>query len=197
MRTLATALAFLLLATLAPSQSRISIGGMPSNLLLNLSSTCVVLDPSASDAFFALMPVNAPPLGFSFAVFDSVPLMNATYGAGNWLRCCMTATHWAYLSNDACAHLPAPGLTAPLSMLTSSYDYGAWYGSPGTPHMPWTGATMFGGTWQSRVCGHDTDPFGLQERWQLCTSSYFLQPWNACPAPFSGWLLARFTFQFQ
>lgn len=195
-----SALALLLFAAL-PAQARVFIGGVPTNLSLDLSSTAAVVDPTAGDAFFALMPIQGP--SFSFAVFDSVPWMNYLHGTGNWLRCTMTATHWAYLWNDACAHQPALGATAPLSLLTSDYDLGGIYsGVPGTPDQPWPGATMFiGAGWPSTMSGNV--PILTWERWQLRTSDFWGQPWNACPpigasyANFSGWLIARFTFSFQ
>ena len=203
----ATPTAFVLtfFAALLPAQSRVFIGTVPTNLSLDLSSTIVALDPAGGNAFFALMPFGIGQYGFNFAIFDSVPTMNFTYGTGNWLQCIMSATHWAYLSNDACAHQPAPGTTAPQSALTSSFDHGGYYGVPGTPNLPWPGATMFTGSgWSSTVSGVYFDPFHItQEGWALFTRSYTAQvAWNACPGTsvtpnFSGWLLARFAFSFQ
>ena len=195
-----SALALLFFTALVPAQGRIVIGGMPSNLLLNLSSTSVVSDPAAPSAFYALMPVQQ--FHFNFAVFDADLTMNVTYGSGNWLRCTMVATHWAYLSNDACAHQPAPGTTAPQSILMSDFDWGGWPVMPGTPNQPWPGATLFTGGIPFSVL-QGAIPGMVQERWQLRTTNFWLQPWNACPpngtitANFSGWLIARFTFSFQ
>src|SRR5262245_46083011 len=197
----ASALALLFFSALVPAQGRILIGGAATNLVLNLSSTSVVLDPTAGNAFYALMPFTNGQYGFNFAVFDDTYTMNSYYGSGNWLRCTMVATHWAYLTNDACAHQPAPGTTAPQSMLWSTFDYGPNPGVPGTPGQPWPGATMFVGSPWSIITGLSV-PF-TPERWMLRTRGFGLTDlWNACPpngsvAPnFSGWLLARFTFSF-
>ena len=199
-----SALALLTFAALVPAQARIFIGGVPSNLWLDLSSTAVVLDPAASDAFYALMPFTNGQVSFNFAVFEDVSTMNLSYGAGNWLRCTMVATHWAYLSNDACAHQPAPGTAAPQSMLWSDHDYGFDPGIPGTPNQPWPGATLFSGSTWSVIRGlSPPPPFPGPERWQLRTRGFLTTDrWNACPPGtsigpnFTGWLLARFTFSF-
>lgn len=195
-----TSFVLLALAAVLPAQNRVILGGMPSNLLLDLSTTPVVLDGTATDAFFALIPVAQGVSSFGFAAFDGDVSMNFIFGTGNWLRCTMVATHWAVLSNDACAHLPAPGALAPLSQLTTDYDYGVYTGMPGAANLPWAGATMFSGNYQSFCRGL---PSFSQERWQLRTRGYFPNDlWNACPGSlsvtpnFSGWVLARFTFSF-
>src|SRR5262245_43673543 len=114
MRVFSTCGLILLTATV-PAQSRVYIGGVPSNLLLNLSSTVVAPDAMAPDAFFALMPFANGQNNFDFAAFDPTIMMDFWFGSGNWLRCRMAATHWAYLSNAACAHQPAVGAAAPQS----------------------------------------------------------------------------------
>src|SRR5262245_25610015 len=93
-------LALLFVAALIPAQGRLFIAGVPSNLSLYLSSTPVVLDPAAGDAFFALMPFTNGQTSFPSAVFDPDLNMNSLYGSGNYLRCTMVATHWAYVTND-------------------------------------------------------------------------------------------------
>lgn len=201
MRSLAAVL-LLALTVVVPAQNRVILGGTPSNLLLDLSATPVALDGAATDAFFALIPVvNGGSYNFGFATFDGDVSMNLAFGTGNWLRCTMVATHWAVLSNDACAHLPPPGALAPKSQLTSDYDYGVYTGVPGAANLPWAGATMFTGNFQSYCRGL---PSWSQERWQLRTRGYNLNElWNACPGSFSvtpnfsGWVLARFTFAFS
>ena len=201
MRSLSVVL-LLALAVEVPAQNRVILGGTPSNLLLDLSTTAVALDGTATNAFFALLPVvNGSSYNFGFAVFDSDWSMNMAFGTGTWLRCTMVATHWAVLSNDACAHQPPPGALAPLSLLTSDFDYGIYTGEPGAANLPWPGATMFTGGFQSVCRGLP----GLSlERWQLRARGYNTNElWNACPSSasvtpnFSGWVLARFTFSFQ
>ena len=203
MRT-SPALALLFFAALVPAQGRVLIGSVPTNLSLDLSSTLTVLDSSAPDAFFALMPFTTGQASFNFAVFDPDLVMNMSYGSGNWLHCTMVATHWAYLPTTTCAHQPAPGTAAAQSLLTSDFDWGFYGGVPGTPNQPWPGATMFtGGTWPaSSVCQGLSSGFTLV-RWQLRTRGWnTTDAWNACPpngSPFpnfSGWLLVRFTFSF-
>jgi hypothetical protein len=196
-------LALLFVAALVPAQGRIFIAGMPSNLSLYLSSTPTVLDPAASDAFFALMPFTYGQTSFPFAVFDADLTMNSLYGSGNYLRCTMFASHWAYLTNDACAHQPALGAAAPQSLLTTDYDWGFYGGVPGTPNQPWPGATMFTGGSYPAASYCQGLPTGFSPaRWQLRTRGWFTNDaWNACPIGtpfpnFSGWLLVRFTFSF-
>lgn len=197
-----TSLALLSITAGLPAQTRVVLGGVPSNLLLDLSATVTAPDAAAADAFFALMPVsNGGSSSFDFAVFDGDASMNVSFGSGNWLRCTMVATQWAYLSNDACAHQPPLGTAAPLSLLTSNYDYGTYFGMPGAPHTPWPNATLFGGTYLSFCQGL---PSWSQERWQLRTRGWGAnEAWNACPPNqtvtpnFGGWLVARFTFSFQ
>ena len=195
-----SAFALLFFAALVPAQGRVFIGGVPTNLRLNLSSTSVAPDVAAANAFYALMPFTNGTPCFDFAVFDS-DLTMWYYGPGNWLRCTMVATHWAYLSNDACAHQPAPGTAAPQSVLMSDFDYGPYSGMPGAPNQPWPGATVFNGSVWSFCHGLSNL---TEERWQLRTRGFWTnQPWNACPPNgsvtpnFSGWLIARFTFSFQ
>jgi len=190
----------LVLTATVSAQSRVVLGGVPSNLLLDLSSTVVALDTTTPDAFFALMPIVYGAT-FDFAVFDGDGTMNLTFGSGNWLRCRMVATHWAYLSNDACAHQPGPGLSVPQSVLMTDYDWGLWSGMSGSPQQPWPNSTLFGGSPWSLLQG--LPGTFSQERWQLRTRGYYTTDlWNACPgslsvAPnFNGWLIARFTFVF-
>ncbi|HEX6813840.1 MAG TPA: hypothetical protein VF384_19620 [Planctomycetota bacterium] len=198
---LVTACVLLLLTATVPAQGRIFIGAVPSNLTLNLSSTVVVPDYAAPDAFYALMPFASGAGTLGFAFLDSDPTMNLTFGTGMWTRCIMTSTHWAYLSNDSCAHQPAPGSAVPLSLLTTAYDFGFYSGRPGLPHQPWPNTTMFTGNSQSWMQGQ---PFGFApENWQLRARGWNTTDlWNACPGStsvgptFSGWLVARFTFTF-
>jgi len=191
----------LVLTAIVPAQGRVFIGGVPTNLLLNMSNTVVAPDPAAPNAFFALIPIVNGHDTFNFAVFDGDLMMLTMFGSGNWLRCRMEATHWAYLSNDSCAHQPAVGAAAPQSLLTTSFDWGSYPGVPGSPQQPWPNSTLFGGIYgwcTLQGLGH----LG-QERWQLFTRGWWsTNPWNACPPNgsvlpnFNGWLIARFTFVF-
>ncbi|MFT4511623.1 MAG: hypothetical protein ACI91B_000303, partial [Planctomycetota bacterium] len=125
-------------------------------------------DPScwAYDTIGALLPLN---LVSSWAVFEPGISMDPRYGTGNWLRCRMTATDWAYLSPDPCAHLPGSNAAfpylQPLSLLTSTDDNGAYLGSVGAPHAPAPEVTLFGQTPATYVEGPD-HPWTL-ESWQL------------------------------
>jgi len=183
-----------------PAQGRVVLGGVPSNLQFNLGGTVVALDASAGNAFFALIPISNGQTALDFAVFDGDTEMNFLFGVGSWLRCRMFATDWAYLSTAVCAQQPALGGSAPLSLLTTDFDYGPYSGRPGTPQTPWPDATLFQADGQSFCQGL---PSLSQERWQLRTRGFGLNDaWNACPLNqgvtqnFSGWLIARFTFTF-
>ena len=199
MRMLAPLAVLLSVATLS-AQGRVVLGGVPSNLQFNLGTTVVAPDASASNAFFALIPITNGQNSLGFAVFDGDIQMNSLFGTGNWLRCRMFATDWAYLSTAVCAQQPALGGSAPLSLLTTDYDYGPYTGRPGIPRTPWPDATLFTGSSQSFCQGL---PSFSQERWQLRTRGFATNDaWNACPPNlqvtqnFSGWLIARFTFTF-
>lgn len=198
---LATTIA--LFATQGSAQAtRIIIGGVPTNLLADWGSIAVAPDASTPNAFFALMPLGSVS---SWAGFEPGLAMDQLFGAGNWLRCRMTATDWAYLSPDPCAHLagnnggvPYP---APLSLLTSTYDWGPYLGSVGMPHVPIPGVTLFAQTPTSFVQGLGNH--WTVEHWQLRTRGFQLNDlWNGCagsasPTPnFTGLLAARFTFTF-
>jgi hypothetical protein len=192
------------LAAAVVAQNRVYLGGVPTNLSLDLSMTAVVPDPTQPDAFLALMPLSTV-VGFGngFAAFDGTFVMNQSFGTGNWLRCTMTAVEWAYISDSACAHAPGPGYSAPLSLLTTDYDYGAYQGVVGTPFLPWPNASYFVGSFQSQVGGYGS---GLTpEHWQLRTRGWNTTDlWNGCgPSPssvtptFPGWLVARFAYVFS
>ena len=71
--------------------------------------------------------------GGGFAIFDDTTTMNFSYGSGNWLRCTMTATDWAYISDDICAHQAPAGYSQPQSLLTTNFDYGPYSPAAGTP----------------------------------------------------------------
>ncbi len=191
----------LALTAVAPAQSRVYVAGTPTNLLLNLSVGALAPDYAASDAFYALMPLSSVTgFGGGFAVFDPGLQMDFTFGAGNWLRCTMVATDWAYITDTACAHLPGAGYTAPLSLLTTDFDYGPYTGAVGTPYQPFGNSTLFHGNFQSYVSG--LGQTFTQERWQLRTRGWPLTDyWNGCPASgvtptFPGWLIVRFTYSF-
>jgi len=193
----ATKLLAVLLCGLAPQlvAQRVYVNSIPTNLTCNWSQVVTLPDPVQPDTFLALMPISAIP---QWATWDGDLGMDLTYGAGNWLRCRMTALQWAYLSPSACAHLPAAGATAPLSLLTTSYDYGAFWGSPGQPLIP--DATQFANQGLSYIDG-SSHPM-RQERWQLRSSGFFFEPWNACAGGFpsgpnfGGWLAVRMHYQF-
>jgi len=199
---LATTLALFTTASNAQSQAtRVVIGGVPTNLLADWSAVAVAPDATTPNAFIALMPLSVVS---SWAWFEPGLTMDFRFGAGNWLRCRMTATDWAYLSPDPCAHMPGNfgGVphAAPLSLLTSNYDYGAYYGSVGMPHVPIPNVTLFPQTGASYVEGLG---FNLAvETWQLRTRGWsWTNQWNGCQSSsltptFGGFLAARFTFTF-
>lgn len=191
------------LAAIAPAQNRVFLAGTPTNLLFNLSNTAVAPDAAVGNAFYALMPLSVVQGGGGgFAVFDPSLQMDLTYGPGSWLRCTMVATDWAYISDDACAHLAGPGYAAPQSLLTTDYDYGPYPPCVGTPYQPFPNSTVFAGNSQSYVQGLGNT--FTQERWQLRTRGWDTNDlWNGCGASssgvtptFSGWLIVRFTYTF-
>ena len=194
-----------LFATLVlPAQTRVSIGGTPTNLSADWSRIVFAPDPLQLDAFLALMPLSEVSVGGGgFAVIDSDFYMDSMYGVGNWLRCTLTATDYAYISDMPCAHLAGPGYAAPQALLTSDYDYGPYTGVAGTPYSPFPNGTRFGGNFQSFLNGQGLPSFH-RERWQLRTRGWNpTDLWNGCganvniTANFSGFLLARFTFAFH
>lgn len=193
-----TLVALGLLAITATAQNRVFLGATPTNLFTNFSNTLVAPDPFLSNGFVVLMPLTAVS---GFAAFESVLSMNFVFGAGSWLRCTMTAVEWAYISDNACAHAPGPGLSVPLSLLTTDYDYGPYTGQAGTPFSPWPNSTRFPTNSQSYVNGLISS-FSY-ERWQLRTRGFFnADLWNGCgPASitpaFSGFLVARFSYVFN
>ena len=194
------------LASLCSAQStRIIINGQPTNLHTDWSFVAVAPDASAPNAFIALMPLSAIS---NWASFEAVQSMDLSYGAGNWLRCGMMATDWAYLSGDACAHVAGSNggtpYAAPLSQLTSSFDTGPYTGAVGNANFPIPSASLFVGgvTPVNYITGLGGGEWDF-ERWQLRTRGFFPNDlWNGC-APsnnvtpnFSGFPAARFTFSF-
>lgn len=184
------------LATPAAAQlQRVYVGPTPTNVQVDWSLGVAVPDATLPDTFLLLLPIGQLD---QWARWDPDAAVDSFFGAGNWLRCRMTAVQWAYLSPDTCAHQPAAGNAAPLSLLTTSYDFGAYWGSPGTPLLP--GATLFNQNMISTIDG-SSHPW-IPEWWQLRSSAFFFEPWNACPnglpyAPnFTGWLAVRFSYQF-
>ena len=181
---------------------RVVLNGVETNLHVDWVGTSAVVDPLNPQAFLILMPLE---LLTSWSRFESKTSMDFNYGPGNWLRCRMTATDWGYLSGDPCAHLPGSNAgfpyPLPLSLLTSTYDAGAYLGSVGAPHFPIPDFTLFDQTPVSFVQGLDND--WSFESWQLRTRGFWPNDlWNGC-APsvdvtpnFSGWLVARFEFSF-
>lgn len=188
-------------ADLSAQATRVFIAGVPSNLRADWSNVAVAPDATTPNAFIALMPLNA---ASTWAMFEPGIVMNSQFGSGNWLRCRMTATDWAYLSPDPCAHaagnnagVPYP---APLSLLTSDYDFGPYSGSIGMPHVPLPNVTLFGQAPTSYIEGLGNQ-FEI-ETWQLRTRGFWLNDqWNGCQSSsltpsFNGFLAARFTFTF-
>ncbi len=191
-----------LFATEANAQaSRVIIGGVPSNLLVDWSGVAVAPDAATPNAFIALMPLSAVS---SWAWFEPDLAMDFRYGAGNWLRCRMTATDWAYLSADPCAHVAGNNAgapyAAPLSLLTTNSDFGLYTGSSGMPHVPVPDVTLFPQSPASYIEGLGNS--WTVETWQLRTRGFWLtDQWNGCQSTgltpsFSGFLAARFTFTF-
>lgn len=202
MRLLACS-SLLALASLAPAQNRVFFNGTPTNLLLDLSSTLIAFDASASSAFYAVMPLSTLNGGGGagcFATWDPGMLMDILYGPGAWLRCRMEATAWAYLTDEGCAHAAGPAYGAPLSLLTTDFDFGPYAGIVGAPFQPFPNSTLFFGNYASHVMGLGNT--FTQERWQLRTRGWDpLNQWNACGAAgvtpeFAGFLVAHFTIQF-
>lgn len=203
LRKLLTTILLTALATPASAQlQRVFINGTPSNLHADWTGVSVVAYPFAPDTFLALMPLSSLSGWLSF---ESSLSMDFSYGQGNWLRCRMTATDWAYLSPDPCAHLPGNNggvaYALPLSLLTSNYDNGAYVGSVGAPHMPVAGATLFSALPTSIVQGLGNH--WAFETWELRTRGFWPNDlWNGCAGSpnvtpnFSGWLVARFQFTF-
>lgn len=204
MKTAWFAVSLLLAAAPVAAQGvRVVLNGMPTNLLVDWGGVAASPDATVGNAFVALMPLSAVS---TWATFESGLAMDTTFGAGNWLRCTMTATDWAYLSADACAHLPGSNggtpYTAPLSLLTTDFDFGPYAGATGTPQFPTPDTTLFPRTQASFVEGLGSTQLP-QEHWQLRTRGFAgTNLWNACPGStsvdpnFTGWLAARFAFSF-
>ncbi len=182
-------------ATLPAQTSRVFLGGVPTNMHVDWSQVATAPDPTIPNTFVAVMPLSAVS---SWAFWEPAVTMDWTFGAGNLQQLVMTAVDWAYVTPDPCAHLPAPGASAPLSLLTSDFDYGPYAGQPGAPLF--AGATYCLGSGLSYVSGLVT--LMNLERWELRTRGYWQNElWNACPGnggvtpSFSGFLGARFTVQ--
>lgn len=187
----------LLACSLQAQTNRVVVNGTPTNMLVDWSQVSAVPDPTQTDAFLAVMPVSAVS---AWAAWEPDPIMDLSFGQGNWGRLTLTAVDWAYVTPTACAHLPPAGGSAPLSLLTTDYDYGPYTGAMGLPLF--AGASYFLANNQSVVSGL-ANTFDL-ERWQLRTRGFFLSDfWNACPGPagltpsFTGFVGARFTYSIQ
>ena len=196
---LRTALATLCLltCTLQGQSNRVVVNGQPTNMLVDWSQVSAVPDPSQVDTFLAVMPVSAVS---TWAAWEPDAIMDLSFGQGNWGRLVLPAVDWAYVTPTACAHLPPAGSSAPLSLLTTDYDYGPYTGAMGLPLF--AGASYFLANNQSVVSGL-SNTFDL-ERWQLRTRGFFLNElWNACTGPagltpsFTGFVGARFTYSIQ
>jgi hypothetical protein len=181
----------------AAQRARVLANGAPTNLLVDWRQVSAVPDVTAPRTFLVVMPLTAVS---AWAVWEPDPVMDLTFGAGNWKRLSMTAEDWAYLTPDTCAHRPAAGAAAPRSLLTSDDDFGPYAGVLGVPMSPI--ASYFVGGTQSVVSGL-LNSFSL-ERWQVRTRGFFPSTqWNACaPASsvtpnFSGFLGARFSYAIQ
>ena len=175
----------------AAQSARVIVGGSPTNMIADWGQ--VVAVPDGGNSFLLLAPLSSLP---TWAEWEPDLFMDSQFGSGNWSRLRLAATEWAYLSADPCAHQPAAGAVAPLSLLTSSYDFGAYTGVAGTALFP--DATLFPGAQNSFVEGL---PGWTFERWQLRTRGFFLSDlWNACPASstvtpnFTGFVAVRFVF---
>jgi len=205
-----TLVAGLCATSVTAQTNRITINGQPTNLRVDWSSVAVAPDPASPNTFTALMPLSAVS---TWAAFDPVQSMDLSYGphaGGNWLRCAMMATDWAYLSTDACAHAwscsPAAGCVgAAKSLLTSTFDYGPYSGTTGNPNFPVPSVSLFvgGNPLTNELDGLDY-PDWDPESWQLRTRGFFpTDSWNGCPTSnlvtpnFTGFLAARFTFSFH
>ncbi len=194
----------LALAAASPAQNRVFANGTPTNLLLDLSQTAIAVDPAIGNGFYALMPVSTLFGGMGagcFATFDAGLTMDILFGAGNWLRCRMDATAWGYLTDAGCAHSAASAYAAPLSLLTTDYDFGPYAGIPGLPFALLPNCTVFNGNFATTVQGLGYT--FTQERWQLRTRGWDpLNQWNACTSggvtpAFEGWVIAHFTISLQ
>lgn len=190
----AVALAGSLSSSLAAQRTRVLADDAPTNLLVDWRQVSAVPDPAEPQTFLVVMPVACVS---TWAVWEPDPVMDMTFGAGNWKRLTMEAADWAYLTPDTCAHRPPAGAAAPRSLLTSDDDFGPYAGVLGVPMSPV--ASYFVGGAQSVVSGL-RDSFSL-ERWQLRTRGFFPGAlWNAC-APsssvtpnFTGFVGARFSY---
>jgi hypothetical protein len=182
--------------------NRVSIHGNPTNLMVDWRNVTVIADPVETNVFVVLMPLHALS---SWATFESALTMDTEYGAGNWLRCRMRATDWAYLSADPDAMSPGDNAgtpyEAPMSLLTTSHELGPYDGVPGRPDQPVAGAVHFAGS--AATCLDGLEDTRATECWQLRTRGHFATDlWNGCPGQaattpnFTGWLVARFTIEF-
>lgn len=182
-------------------QVRVIINGAPTNLRVDWS--LISAAPGAGNSFLAFLPVYQLR---DWASFDPDTVMDLNFGAGNWLRCRMEATDWAYLSAQPCAHLAGnhAGVPyfAPLSLLTSSYDFGGYTGQFGQQNVPIPNSTLFGGNAASVLQGLENS--WTIEHWELRTRGFLLDDlWNGCAGQatvtpnFSCWLAVRFEFTFQ
>lgn len=176
------------------NHARVVLPTGPTNMLVDWSQVTAVPD-AQSNAFVAIMPISAVS---TWAFWEPDEVMDLSYGPGGWQQLSLNAYEWAYLSPDACAHQPAPGNAAPISLLTSDYDSGSYSGVPGFSLFP--GALFFVGNAPQIVGGlMNMSSFSL-ERWQLRTRGFFSSDaWNAC-APngtitpnFTGVIGVRFT----
>jgi len=197
-RPFLSAVAGLVAAGLLPAQvSRVVLPSGPTNMWADWAQVATVPDPALPDTFVAVMPLSSVS---SWAFWEPDTSMDLTFGAGNWKQLTLSTGGWAYLSSSPCAHQPAPGNAAPLSLLTTDFDYGGYTGAPGAPLFP--SLSAFQPAAQPGVGGL-SNTFTL-ERWQLRTRGFFpAEAWNAC-APnggvtpnFAGVLAARFTYSVQ
>ena len=194
----AATLALALTTTALPAQaSRVFLGGVPTNMHADWSQVATAPDPTIPNTFVAVMPLGAVS---SWAFWEPDLSMDMTFGVGNWQQLALSAVDWAYVTPTACAHLPPTGASAPLSLLTTDYDYGPYTGAMGLPLF--AGASYFLANNQSVVSGL-ANTFDM-ERWQLRTRGFFLNDlWNACPGPagltpsFTGFVGARFHYWVQ
>jgi len=194
---LATAAASALAPGVEAQHVRVLAQGAPTNMLVDWQQISAAPDATDPRTFLAVMPVAAVS---TWAVWEPDPLMDMTFGPGNWKRLRMEAPDWAYLTPETCAHRPAAGAAAPQSLLTSDDDYGPYAGVLGVPMSPV--ASYFVGGAHSVVSGL-TNSFSL-ERWQLRTRGFLPSTqWNAC-APsssvtpnFSGFVGVRFSYSIQ
>ena len=180
--------------------NRVMINAQPTNMVANWAQIVALPDSSQPNTFLALMPLSVLS---TWAEWDPDQIMDFQFGSGSWSRMRMTASAWAYLSPDACAHQPALGATHPQSLLTSDFDNGPYSGVAGSPLFASVsaGATVFPSSSASIVEGLTGSSFS-RERWQLRTRGFFpSMVWNACPnattitPTFSGFIGVRFTYQ--